>query len=539
MEKEITIEIKHLEIIALLAFLCLALFLELQVTLNSHITFGDEGFHAKISWVIAQKVEFPKWIPVGETEITKQGFARPQLLNLLGASLFYIFGFNEWLLKALIPFIGSMLTGIALFVLTKRIYDSKVAFVASVIGVSLPSLVTYSVLYYTEILFTFYFFTSILTLVLAIKTDENKYWILSGLFCGLSFLTKTPAFALFPLVAVVFLYQLYKRSGFLKTMKKYILWGVFAGLLIIPFFVRGYVLYKNPSCNLLIFPFFSTEGCTYSQEVEQQYKFEGTAEQVGTEQDIFKMGIMNYFNFAYGNVWFTLLGFLCGLSILAWRKKTDDIIILLAFFSIFFIIIRNYDTRAENMNRWLLGWTPIFAVIAGNYFVDAYEFIKKYIKIIAIIIFIVVMYFSFTSLQEKTNTMMQVKKFSPLFFEACDWIKQNTPKDIRIAGVIWGSSTTFNCQRDIGGGGPDIALSQNTTLMLSELKASGATHLFIQKFSISWTDQKLSEKYPISYVRFLESHPEHFKKIYENGPLLDECQSAGGCDGTIVYEIIY
>jgi len=102
-EKEITIELKHPEIIVLLAFLCIALFLELQVTLNSHITFGDEGFHAKISQVIAERVEYSKWTPVGETEIDKAGFSRPPLWNFLGASLFYIFGLHEWLLKALIP----------------------------------------------------------------------------------------------------------------------------------------------------------------------------------------------------------------------------------------------------------------------------------------------------------------------------------------------------------------------------------------------------------------------------------------------------
>jgi hypothetical protein len=234
-----------------------------------------------------------------------------------------------------------------------------------------------------------------------------------------------------------------------------------------------------------------------------------------------------------------MLAFLCGLGIMMWKKQTDDIIILLALFSIFFIIIRNYDTRAENMNRWMLGWTPIIALIAGNYFVAIYDFIAKYYKKIALVIFVIVLCFSFMNLQEKANVMAQVKMFSPLFFEACDWIKENTAKDIRIGNVVWGSATTFNCQRDIGGGGADVSLSQNLTLMLSELEMYNTTHLFVQKFSISWTDQKLSEKYPISYVEFLENNSEHFQKIFENGPSLSECQAAGGCDGTILYKIVY
>jgi len=586
MEKEITIEIKHLEIIALLAFLLITLSLELWVNLNSHIVFGDEGFHARISQVIAQKVEYPKWTPIGETDLEKSGYARPPLLNLLGASLFYIFGFNDVLLKILNPFIGTILTGVAAFVLVKRIYDSKVALIASVICVTIPSLVTYSVLYYTEVLSMFYFFTSVLTLVVAIKTEGKKYWILSGLLGGLSFLTKAPAFALFPFVIVVFLYQFYKQGGFLKTFKKYVLWSLFFGLLIVPFFIRGYILYGNPSCNLAVFPFFSTDGCAYSKTPAPQYQFEGVAEQAGTEQNVFRMGLMSYFDFAYGNVWFALLGFLGGLVILLWRKKTEDVTILFALLTLFLIIIRNYDTRAENLSRWLLPWTPLIALIAGDYFASAYDFVKSnwtlfgilllvlinvlilwnYFPfsltekaIIGIIIIISEFYFaitkkykpalaiafifillvSFTNFYNKLETMKGVKQFSPLFFQACDWVKQNTPMNIRIANTIWGSATAYNCQRDIGGGGPDVTLSQNMTLMLPELKLAKATHLFVQKFSISWTDQKLSEKYPISYVRFLESHPEHFKKIYENGPSLDECYNAGGCDGTILYEIIY
>jgi len=383
--------------------------------------------------------------------------------------------------------------------------------------------------------------------MMAIKSNNKKYWILSGIFCGLSFLTKAPSFALFPLAAVVFLYQLYKERNFSKILKKYILWGLFASLLILPFFVRGYAFYKNPSCNMPVFPFFSTEDCAYHLGPEQQYEFSGVTEQVGTELDIFRLGLNEYFKFAYGyyfnfagvDIVVVMFAFLCGLGILMWKKQTDDIIILLALFSIFFIIIRNYDTRAENMNRWLLGWTPIIALIAGNYFVAIYDFIAKYYKKIALIIFVAVLYFSFMNLQEKASTMAQVKTFSPLFFEACDWIKENTAKDIRIANVIWGSSTTFNCQRDIGGADANSVLSLNLTLTLADLKTYNATHLFIQKFSISWTDEKLSERYPISYVRFLENNTDHFKKIFENGPSLDECQAAGGCDGTIVYEIVY
>jgi hypothetical protein len=126
--------------------------------------------------------------------------------------------------------------------------------------------------------------------------------------------------------------------------------------------------------------------------------------------------------------------------------------------------------------------------------------------------------------------------FSPLFFEACDWVKKDLPEDIRI-GAIWGSATTYNCQRNMGGGPPYEIYNSNLTLALSILKTYNTTHLFIQKFSISWNDEDIGDRYRISYVNFLENNPTRFKKIYENGPSLEQCRQMGGCDGSLIYEV--
>ncbi len=54
-EKEITIEIKHIEIIALLAILAVFFVFELQLTLSRPIVFGDEGHHARLSHGLLRK----------------------------------------------------------------------------------------------------------------------------------------------------------------------------------------------------------------------------------------------------------------------------------------------------------------------------------------------------------------------------------------------------------------------------------------------------------------------------------------------------
>ncbi len=64
---------------------------------------------------------------------------------------------------------------------------------------------------------------------------------------------------------------------------------------------------------------------------------------------------------------------------------------------------------------------------------------------------------------------------------------------------------------------------------------TGITHIFVQKFSMY--HKPLVERYSVESVRFFEEHPETFKKLFENGPPLEQCLQQGGCDGNIIYEI--
>ncbi len=101
--------------------------------------------------------------------------------------------------------------------------------------------------------------------------------------------------------------------------------------------------------------------------------------------------------------------------------------------------------------------------------------------------------------------------------------------------TIWGHRAIYSCERNAVGRVPDIFLSKNTTYAKEVAKKLGVTHLFIQKFSIS--DQDIKEHYKLDSVQFFEDNPETFKKVYENGPPLEQCLQQGGCDGNIIYEI--
>lgn len=412
-DKKITFEIKRPEIIVLLLFLSLVLFLELKVTLNTQIVFGDEGFHTRMAQWIAGEKEYPVWVPFEGNNLQRAGFDRPPLWNLLEASFLFVFGFHEFIIKFLTPFI-AVLSGIALFILIKKLYNEKVALIASIIFVAIPSFVTYSVLFYTDVLYTFYFLLFVLTFILALKTGEKKYWIVSSIFGALSFLSKTTGYAVYAFVVFAFIYQLIKEKKLVTLLKKYSIWIIISIIILSTFFIRSYFYYKTPACNLPL-QLFKANECAINN-VQSKYKFSGITEQIGTEVSPTQMGIINYLNFAYGNIWFVVFGFICGLLLLFIRRNDVDILIILSLATIIFILAQ-FIQRAEDSARYMLGWAPIIALIAGSFFDGIYDFIKKYQKYMALIVFIIVIIFAYLNLRDKLDTMFQVKQFSPLFLK--------------------------------------------------------------------------------------------------------------------------
>jgi len=248
------------------------------------------------------------------------------------------------------------------------------------------------------------------------------------------------------------------------------------------------------------------------------------------------MGLMNYLNFAYGSMWLVTFGFISGLILMFTKKDKTGILILLVFLSLLPLLGQGIFGRAEDTARYTLAWVPIISVVVGIYFAEIYKFIKKYLKQFALVVFGFILIMSFLNLKQKTDVMLQVKQFSPLYFKACDWIKENTAKD-SVLMTIWSNRAVYNCQRNVEGNIADISLSTDLEYTLNKTKLYGVTHIFIQKFSMS--DSPMSEKYTIEFVQFLENNPDHFVNIFENGPKLQECLQAGGCDGNIVYEVKY
>lgn len=551
-EGEVTIEIKKPETIVLLAFLGILLFMELQVSFSTPISFGDEGFHTRMAQWIGQNVEYPVWTPFTQSLAGKAGFDRPPFWNILEAGFFWLFGFSEVIPRLLTPFV-SVLGGLALYLGAKRFYGERVGFLAGVLLATFPSVVTYALIFYTQLLTIFFMSMFIVTLAMAMSTGRKLHMLAAGAFGALAFLTNVVGAAAYIVVAVFLSYELLKGGRPLELVRKYWLAVLLMALLPSTLLIRNYASYGTPLCYSfpILSNVFSTAGCNVNTNVfTAQYSYAGRTVQTGTESSVFSIGVVSYLDFAYGNVWLIIIAFAGGLMFLttpiskAWSEGVtlpqiepmDFMSLAMIAIYAFLFLSGGITARAEDTARYSLIWAPIIALVAACFLNESYLFLKKYQKYLALVVFAAVLYLGWTVAAAKIAAMYQVKQFSPLFFEACDWIKANTPQDLVIS-TVWTYRTAYSCQRNVVASLADMALSNNVTHILEVTKAVGITHIFVQKFSLS--DQSLSESYPISYVRLLEANPDHFKKVYENGPSLEQCIQQGGCDGNIVYEIVY
>jgi len=547
-EKEIVIEIKKPEIYVLTAFLLVALALNLMVTLPSPIAFGDEGYHTTMAQYIAGRQEYFAWQPFETDGLIKHGFIRPPLWNFLEASFFFLFGFSETLVKFLAPFIGTILVGAATYVLVKKLFNKNVALIAAIIIISVPSFATHSVLFTTEMLLILYVEMFFFVLVLGMQTESKKYLMLSGIFGGLALLIKTTALVVFPTILLAFLYETYKDGNYKNVFKKFFIVAAFLALVYGTFFLRNFVLFNITGTQILDFITKSKTDIIFSYT--SKFNVTSAAPLRGTGLSVINYGIKNYIEFAYGNPWFVFLGLLGGFIVLAMKRSKADMLLAIMLVSYLPVLYQTtLGGRVEDASRLALVILPVIAVIAAIYFDTVYDFIKNYYKKLALIVFVLVIVLSMQQLytkllarDDKRNYvgMMGVKQFSPLFFDACDFIKKNTTANSLLL-TIWDHQAVYNCQRNVitPNGLPDqgdIELSKDVNLSVSRLKVHGITHVFIQKFSISPGIEQ--DRYPIDFINFMNDNPKNFKKIFENGASIETCASQDSCSGNIVYEVV-
>ncbi|TAL48586.1 hypothetical protein EPN87_00205 [archaeon] len=540
-DKTVSFKVRKPALIATLVILLAFFIMELQVSMISPIVFGDEGFHAEMAVWMASHLDYPKWVPFEATPQIMTGYWRPPMWNTLQASFLLFSGMSEIALKIMTPLI-SLLIGLSVYLFVRKLYNPNMGLLASVITVALPSMVTYSVLLYYSMLSVFYFTLFFFTFVLSEKLGNRKYFYLSGVFAFLALMTNQVALGAYALVFVMLLYEVAKDGKLKLALWKYGPLLAIMIALLAPYIIRNIALYNAPACFTLpminrYFKMWNVEGCDVNN-MASQASFVGQAIPTGTEQTVINLGIVSYLDFAYGNNFIVnvfILSVAAGVVILFARKERLSLPIGMILLMLVVLFISTYE-RSEDLSRYTLMFAPMLALSASVFWDELYVLVRKYQKHVALVIFVFVIFLAYTNLQQKLPTMNTIKQFSPAFFEACDWIKDNTPENARLY-TVWGHNAVYNCRRNMATNMPDVLLAPNASYELKVLKENDINYIFVQKFSIDPQNRGYAGNYPLSFIQMLDSNSQTFVKVYENGPELSQCLQQGGCDGTIVYKV--
>jgi len=372
---------------------------------------------------------------------------------------------------------------------------------------------------------------SFLTFLVFVKERNEKFLLFASVFAGLAFLTNRVALSLYALYGLYFLLDIYKH----RKIKIWILLIILA--LIIPsgFFVRNLILYKTITCESIPYLPLSKGMCNINR-FHALTHYKGQAIPIGTEQTTFSMGLTNYVDFAYGNYWFMLFGLFSGIILL--YKRRDKLFLPIILYILFLaLIFPKVSHRAEDTARYTLTWVADIAIVVAVFYESLYEFLNKYKKHLGLIVILLVIGISYVNAKSKANVMVRVKSWPSSFFQACSWVRQNTPANATIY-TIWSHNAVYCSQRNIAQASdlPDVALSYNVTRIVNVLKSNGVDYLWIQKGSIDPYNREYVDNYPSKFVQLLLNNPKVFIKVYDNGEDISRCLN-GGCVGSTIFKL--
>lgn len=510
-EVEISLEVKRPESYLLLGVLVGVLVLELWVTFGSNVIFGDEGFHTHMARWLAQNLEIPSYIPLYGTELYQLSYTRYFGAHITVGSLFFVFGFSEFLLKLFLPLI-SIMGAIVFYKFANEFISKKLAFLASLFYLSFPVFVTYSVLFYSDTILMFFITLSIYFFYKSYKEGDIRMAILTGIFTGFSIITKKAGFVL-PFIYV--LWFLWKYN--VKKLNLYFTIATIALLIIGPWYMRNFLIFNTPLCG---FPGFPTNLCERTPTDPAYTNVERVPAAGGTDVPLLQMGLVNFIDFAYSLPLFVISIF--GIIYIFLRKREVDKFIMFLILVLIFILGQQSwggaEYRTEDFARYMVPSIIPLALVGYIYSAAVYNLLSKYHKFLGVIFIAAVLFFSFSAIKSKADVMRSVKQFSTGFFEGSKWIKENTPEDSIILS-LWTHQTVYTAQRQSYWPQelyiPIFTYENETSVQM--IKENGFDYIFVQKWSI--VEGPFYQGYPASFVSWLDSSVS-FEKAYENSDVL-------------------
>ena len=353
------------------------------------------------------------------TEIIKgETLIRPPFFPFLWSILIKA-GFSEVAIRFLLEFIPSILSVLFLYLTVKELYNKKVGlfstFIFSVLWIHL---------FYTGRLLTHapslaFLFASTFLFIKSIQQNINyKYFIASLTLASFVTLMRYPDGLIFGVYAIFLL--IVKKTSIMKDPMAWIA-AVIGFIPILVFFLYNYITKGN------IFP--ALLGSDYVQSVSKSFAFNILNFINVYLTDTFLI----FFIFGMGLVLFELF---ISYGFISKNKKLQSHLFTFLMILIFYSFYIFYIKGAED--RWLFPLSLSFTIFVGLGLNYAYNFIKKYNKLLSVILIIGVLSFGAYSelkvadflIKEKKETYLQLK-------QGFEWLRDNSPADstMLIAGM--------------------------------------------------------------------------------------------------------
>ncbi|MDP1728803.1 MAG: glycosyltransferase family 39 protein [archaeon] len=415
----------------------------------------DEGDYLAIAKVWAFNQPTPEWM----SHFTG---LRPLIIPIILALMFKI-GLTELVLRFFTLLLPSIITVYLVYAVGRDMYSKKVGLIAGLMMSVYWVFTFYTYRLLTDIPSVFfgilclYYFWSVY-----IKQNKNYGLYLSVLFGVLAFSTRFPL-ALVLVSIAVYLFFIRKFSLLKdKAIWKAIVIGIFAlSPYIIYFISTKFYLFKfyfganavsvhqAIQWNIIPMIFSFLDPVTQDPSAPLYYHIFGL---------VFILGILSLFNL--------ILGFDIFLKQRDKKYNADFFLFLFLFIHLIFYIA---IFRAAN-DRWLLMLMPPIFILSGKGLVWFYNLLKGYSKEIAIAVVLLLLFAGVYQNFNHANNLIEQKKTSYGEIKlAGEWLKQNTPTDVKIitASIVQNQYYSERDSYSIGVNGSGIEKCWDKMGMLS------------------------------------------------------------------------
>ena len=442
-----------------LAVIVVAALLRFALAALSHPA-GDSCWHLSVARFMAENGRIPFDQSFGIVD--RQFFSAAPLFHFVAASVYRFFSLfspaaAEFAVKLVSPLFGS-LTLPFVFLLAKKLYDSRTAFFATLFVAFLPLHINSSVVSFVDSLTT-------LLAVLAVYFLASRKIFLSAIFIGLGMEAKQTMLVLAPFFFLVLLY--YYRNNLRVFFSKSIISGIVIAIIGLPWFIRNYLLLGNP-----FWPFLSGffGGITLHDEL-------GSVPAAFSLAHLFSFGSLSRF---YMELFGAPLGSLSSLSFVSLPFSGAIVAAWLAIIMVFFVPVAVFVVfvarHHKNKRLWLVyGWLVAFllleavfivttgGLVSARYFLPAVPalallwasgfsaILRKAgtyrifnIKLSTVVVIVLVGSILTFAAVESAKTVIAANAWSA-YSADFSWIRENTPKDALIG--YNGQCMSYNVHR--------------------------------------------------------------------------------------------